>query len=108
MPSNPKDYVHRVGRTARAGLCGRAVTLVGEGDVARVLAIEERAGEKMREFEVDEGTVLKRLHEVSVARREVEVRLSEAGFGDKQRTNREKRKLVEEAAMEQEQEETSC
>ena len=72
----------------------------------RVLAIEERAGERMQELEVDEGTVLKRLHEVSVARREVEIRLSEAKFGEKQRVNREKRRLVEEAAKEQEQEGT--
>jgi ATP-dependent RNA helicase DDX47/RRP3 len=28
MPSNSKDYVHRVGRTARAGRSGRSVTLV--------------------------------------------------------------------------------
>lgn len=30
MPSSVKDYVHRVGRTARAGKAGRATTLVGE------------------------------------------------------------------------------
>ena len=28
VPSNSKDYVHRVGRTARAGRSGRSVTLV--------------------------------------------------------------------------------
>ena len=26
VPSNPKDYVHRVGRTARAGKTGSAIT----------------------------------------------------------------------------------
>ncbi|KAK3716115.1 hypothetical protein QZH41_019654, partial [Actinostola sp. cb2023] len=30
MPTNVKQYVHRVGRTARAGKSGRSVTLVGE------------------------------------------------------------------------------
>ena len=28
MPANAKDYVHRVGRTARAGKGGKSVTLV--------------------------------------------------------------------------------
>jgi superfamily II DNA/RNA helicase len=28
VPKNPKDYVHRVGRTARAGRGGQSVTLV--------------------------------------------------------------------------------
>lgn len=28
MPTNAKDYVHRVGRTARAGRAGRALTFV--------------------------------------------------------------------------------
>lgn len=32
MPSQFEQYLHRVGRTARAGKCGRSVTLVGEGD----------------------------------------------------------------------------
>ena len=33
VPSNSKDYVHRVGRTARAGKSGRAVTVVTQYDV---------------------------------------------------------------------------
>ena len=33
IPGNSKDYVHRVGRTARAGRSGRAVTLVTQYDV---------------------------------------------------------------------------
>ena len=33
IPGNSKDYVHRVGRTARAGKTGKAVTLVTEYDV---------------------------------------------------------------------------
>jgi len=33
IPANSKDYVHRVGRTARAGKSGKAVTLVTQYDV---------------------------------------------------------------------------
>lgn len=32
MPSTGKHYVHRVGRTARAGHSGRSVSLVGESE----------------------------------------------------------------------------
>ena len=33
VPSHNKDYVHRVGRTARAGRSGRAITIVTQYDV---------------------------------------------------------------------------
>lgn len=54
VPRNPDDYIHRVGRTARAGRKGDAVTMIGQRDVALVLAIEERVGRKMVAFE-EEG-----------------------------------------------------
>lgn len=44
IPRNPDDYVHRVGRTARAGRPGEAITLVGQRDVALFLAVEKRVG----------------------------------------------------------------
>jgi len=54
IPRNPDDYIHRVGRTARAGRKGEAITLVGQRDVALFLAIEARIGTKMEAFE-EEG-----------------------------------------------------
>ena len=102
VPACPKDYVHRVGRTARAGLCGRAVTLVSQFDVKRLQAIEAHTSSRMEKLEVEEGVALKRLQTVSVARREVELRLTESEFGERQRVNRAKRKLLEEAVREQE------
>lgn len=51
VPRNPDDYIHRVGRTARAGKEGEAITLVGQRDVALLLAIEARVGAKMSAFE---------------------------------------------------------
>jgi len=32
MPSTLKQYIHRVGRTARAGKAGRSISLIGEED----------------------------------------------------------------------------
>ncbi|KAI6645836.1 ATP-dependent RNA helicase DDX49-like [Oopsacas minuta] len=101
VPASPKDYVHRVGRTARAGLYGRAVTLVSQFDVKRLLAIEKLISTKMEKFELQESVVLKKLQTVSIARREVEVRLKENEFGEKQRINKAKRKLLEDALREQ-------
>lgn len=54
VPRNPDDYIHRVGRTARAGKIGEAITLVGQRDVALFLAIESRVGVKMGAWE-EEG-----------------------------------------------------
>ena len=40
VPTQPEVYVHRVGRTGRAGREGLAVTLIGPGDETRVGRIE--------------------------------------------------------------------
>ena len=58
VPRDPDDYIHRVGRTARAGKKGESVTIITEHDVLLVQAIEERAGKKMEKYEDDEGVSL--------------------------------------------------
>lgn len=57
IPRDPDDYIHRVGRTARAGRSGQAVTFVGQRDVSLVLAIENRVGRQMEAWE-EEGVNL--------------------------------------------------
>ena len=47
MPQNPEDYVHRIGRTARAGASGDAVSLICEEYVYSLHEIEEFIGEKI-------------------------------------------------------------
>jgi len=45
IPEEPEEYTHRVGRTARAGRGGVAVSFVTERDEERVLKIEGRISE---------------------------------------------------------------
>ncbi|KAJ5736097.1 ATP-dependent RNA helicase dbp8 [Penicillium malachiteum] len=66
VPRNPDDYVHRVGRTARAGRSGEAVTLVGQRDVELILAIETRIGRQMEEFEEEGVNIESRVVRTSV------------------------------------------
>ena len=40
VPLDPEDYVHRIGRTARAGALGTAVTFVTAGDLGALRTIE--------------------------------------------------------------------
>ena len=60
LPDDSKTYVHRVGRTARAGKSGRAISLVTQYDAEIWLRIEHVLGQKVPELEVvkDEVFVL--------------------------------------------------
>jgi ATP-dependent RNA helicase RhlE len=44
LPRSPDDYVHRIGRTARAGARGIAVSFVSAGTEAHMRLIEKRQG----------------------------------------------------------------
>ncbi|NXY11618.1 DDX49 helicase, partial [Pteruthius melanotis] len=72
-PGLPKIYIHRVGRTARAGRKGMAITLVTQYDIHLVHAIEEEIKMKLQEFPVEEQPVLDILTQVNVTRRECEI-----------------------------------
>ena len=47
VPDQPEDYVHRIGRTARAKADGDAITLVTPDDEALILRIEYLLGRKI-------------------------------------------------------------
>ncbi len=47
VPRNPEDYVHRIGRTGRAGANGTAVTFMSGGELALVADIERVLGRKL-------------------------------------------------------------
>ena len=61
VPADAEDYVHRVGRTARAETTGVAITLVNEHDMYRFAQIEELIGNTIPKLllppELGEGPV---------------------------------------------------
>lgn len=69
VPANSKDYVHRVGRTARAGRSGRAVTIVTQYDVELIQRIEGLIGVKLELYPTEQEAVLVLLERVNDAQR---------------------------------------
>ncbi|MFC7449952.1 DEAD/DEAH box helicase [Rhodococcus daqingensis] len=55
-PGEAKEYLHRAGRTARAGESGTVVTLVTDDQRAEVAALTERAGVSVAGLEVRPGS----------------------------------------------------
>ncbi|MEM9683025.1 MAG: DEAD/DEAH box helicase, partial [Pseudomonadota bacterium] len=48
-----EDYVHRIGRTGRAGKSGRAITLASEEDARYLAAIQKMIGKEIPRVEVE-------------------------------------------------------
>jgi len=57
IPTHSKDYIHRVGRTARAGRAGKSITLVTQYDVELVQRIEHVIGKKMELWPTDDEEI---------------------------------------------------
>ncbi|RLN82186.1 hypothetical protein BBJ28_00012215 [Nothophytophthora sp. Chile5] len=93
LPRDADDYIHRVGRTARAGRNGQAISLVTQHDIELLQNIEAKVGKKMADFEpqAQEKDVLKLLNDVTTASRVAKMRLTERGFDDKVHARKAKR-----------------
>ncbi len=45
LPEDPRNYIHRIGRTARAGKSGMAISFAVENDIRQLTAIENSIGQ---------------------------------------------------------------
>jgi len=77
IPTHSKDYIHRVGRTARAGRSGKAVTFVSQYDVELYQRIEQLLGKKLPLYPTVEEEVLLLGERVGEAARLAKVELRE-------------------------------
>ncbi|KAJ9475111.1 ATP-dependent rRNA helicase RRP3 [Pseudozyma hubeiensis] len=95
IPTNSKDYIHRVGRTARAGRSGRSVTLVTQYDVELLQRIETVIGLKMTEFPGgnDKEAVMLLSERVAEAHRAAVRELKDKGVGSAGGSGKRKRKM---------------
>eukprot|EP01103_Thecamoeba_quadrilineata_P011987 TRINITY_DN2986_c0_g1_i1.p1 TRINITY_DN2986_c0_g1~~TRINITY_DN2986_c0_g1_i1.p1 ORF type:complete len:468 (-),score=87.18 TRINITY_DN2986_c0_g1_i1:78-1481(-) len=75
IPLSAEDYVHRVGRTARAGRTGKSITFANKYQLEKLLDIESVLNQKMSEYEVDEEAAISNLKVVTEAKVHVEMEI---------------------------------
>ena len=54
LPDVPEDYVHRIGRTGRAGAVGKAISLFCADEIRQLLAIEKITKQRLKRLELDD------------------------------------------------------
>uniref|UniRef100_A0A3Q3H2U9 RNA helicase n=1 Tax=Labrus bergylta TaxID=56723 RepID=A0A3Q3H2U9_9LABR len=77
IPTHSKDYIHRVGRTARAGRAGKSITFVTQYDVELFQRIESLIGKKLPAFPTQEDEVMMLVERVSEAQRFARLEMKE-------------------------------
>merc|ERR1739838_278818 len=90
IPTHSKDYIHRVGRTARAGRAGKAVTFVSQYDLELYQRIEQLLGKKLPLYPTVEEEVLLLAESVAEAQRYAQKELKE--MEEKKKSKKRKRK----------------
>lgn len=55
VPPDPEDYIHRIGRTARAETTGTAITFVNDKDMYRLVNIEKMIEKEITRIPLPEG-----------------------------------------------------
>ncbi len=69
LPQDPEDYVHRIGRTARAGAEGKAISLADEATALMIEPIEKFIGQKIPVEWADDALFLPEIKPTAEERR---------------------------------------
>eukprot|EP01054_Gregarina_sp_Poly1_P000682 Gregarina_sp_Poly_1__681@NODE_1162_length_4890_cov_49_798673_g797_i0_p2_GENE_NODE_1162_length_4890_cov_49_798673_g797_i0NODE_1162_length_4890_cov_49_798673_g797_i0_p2_ORF_typecomplete_len530_score98_35DEAD/PF00270_29/3_3e51DEAD/PF00270_29/21Helicase_C/PF00271_31/1_5e03Helicase_C/PF00271_31/1_7e03Helicase_C/PF00271_31/9_6e30ERCC3_RAD25_C/PF16203_5/8_7e13ResIII/PF04851_15/3_3e10SNF2_N/PF00176_23/0_0047Flavi_DEAD/PF07652_14/0_013AAA_19/PF13245_6/1_2e03AAA_19/PF13245_6/0_15CMS1/PF14617_6/8_2e03CMS1/ len=77
VPMTYKDYIHRVGRTARAGQSGQSFTLVTQYEAERFLTIERKIGVRCEKWD-EIGAEIYRNYDLPSLRKSAEQEFEEA------------------------------
>jgi len=91
VPTHSKDYIHRVGRTARAGRSGRAITVVTQYDVELYQRIENLLDKKLPEYPVLKEAALILSERVAEAQRLAILELREQEAQEERRLKNKKK-----------------
>ena len=75
IPADEKTFVHRVGRTARAGKTGTALSLISVWDIKRIKAIEKFINREFVEEPSDDDKVSKIMVQTKMLRTDCELKL---------------------------------
>lgn len=77
IPTHSKDYIHRVGRTARAGRSGKAITFVTQYDVELYQRIEQLIGKQLPLYKTEEEEVMVLQERVAESQRMAKVEMKD-------------------------------
>ncbi|EER99761.1 hypothetical protein BDA96_02G407100 [Sorghum bicolor] len=92
MPMSPRDYIHRVGRTARASRGGLAISFVTQKDICLLHEIEDVVGKQLEAYECNDKEVTKDITKVFKARRLAKMRSRDEGHDEKVEARKEQKK----------------
>ena len=95
LPFMPIDYVHRIGRTARAGKNGIAISLLDEYDVATIRDVEKYVGQKIPKLDLEGfevGTRIKMIATKKIVETKDDIKRKKVGgaFGNKKKKKEQK------------------
>ncbi|MPW29442.1 DEAD/DEAH box helicase [Agarivorans sp. B2Z047] len=87
LPDQADDYVHRIGRTGRAGASGEAISFVSKDDFRNLCAIESRIGHLIERKEV-EGFEPKKEVPISILNYKPKSKKGNGHYKSSKKTNR--------------------